>query len=192
MLEVDLTRSILLTARTTALQHAVILAVRQLYNGYHTITGTAAMYALIAPWRRLDADPPGTLVTVLDAVPSGDIPETPITPTPTVVTRYLLASEDDVFSTPEVIEHSETETALQIPAGTVPAGERRFMAYGRPATLGDYDHVYFYPVGHANTLNQIGAWQQGPNLTIAGVSVRLLRARVSYSDVANGSIVEAG
>ena len=67
LLEVDLTRSITLTARTTALRHAVVLACRQLYDGYHTITGTAAMYALIWPWRRLDADPPGTLVTVSDA-----------------------------------------------------------------------------------------------------------------------------
>ena len=161
MLEVDLTRSITLTTRTTALRQAVILATRQFYDGEKTIRATAAMYALIYPWRRLDADPPGTLVTVLDAVPSGDIPETPITPTPTVVTRYLLASEDDVFTAPEVIEHSETETALQIPAGTVPAGERRYIAYGRPATLGDYDHVYFYPVGHANTLTKSAPGSRG-------------------------------
>ena len=191
MLEVDLTRSILLTVRTTALRHAVVLTVRQLYNGYHTITGTAAMYALIAPWRRLDADPPGTLVTVLDAAPSGDTPETPITPTPTVVTRYLLASTDDVFSAHEVIEHSDTETALTIPAGTIPAGERRFIAYGRPASMGDYDHVYFYPAGHENTRSQLGGWQQGPNIDIAGVSVRLLRTRGGYADNANTRIVDA-
>ena len=66
MLEVDLTRSITLTARTVALKQAVILACRAFYDAEPMIKPTAAMYALIFPWRRLDADPPGTLVTVLD------------------------------------------------------------------------------------------------------------------------------
>ena len=80
LLEVDLTRSITLTARTTALRQAVILACRQLYDGYHTITGTAAMYALIWPWRRLDADPPGTLTTVNPGDVAVSTPDTPLTP----------------------------------------------------------------------------------------------------------------
>lgn len=35
-----------------ALQAAVILVVRQLYDGYREIRPTEAFYALIAPWRR--------------------------------------------------------------------------------------------------------------------------------------------
>ena len=35
-----------------ALKQAVILCVREFYNGYAEIRPTAAFYALIAPWRR--------------------------------------------------------------------------------------------------------------------------------------------
>ena len=35
-----------------ALTQAVILCVREFYNGYAEIRPTAAFYALIAPWRR--------------------------------------------------------------------------------------------------------------------------------------------
>ena len=35
-----------------ALRQAVILCVRQFYDGYAEIRPTAAFYALIAPWRR--------------------------------------------------------------------------------------------------------------------------------------------
>lgn len=198
LFEIDLVRSLELTSHTQALVDACVLAVRALYDGQPLIQPTASMYALMWPWRRLDADPPGSLVTVHDGspapTPGGDIPETPITPpTPTTpTTYYLLASVDSTFTAPEVIVHSTTETALAIPAGTIPTGEQRYIAYGRPASLGAYAHAYFYPAGHRNTLNVLGAFEQGPNLTISGVAIRLLRGRAAYHDNANTRILEAG
>ena len=180
MLEVDLTRSITLTTRTTALQHAVILAVRQLYNGYHTITGTAAMYALIAPWRRLDADPPGTLVTVIDEAPTG-----------AGGPFYLLASEDSTFSQFEVVA-SDAQRALEIPAGTIPDGEERYIAYGVPVTEGEPDYLYHYRAGARSTQNFINAFEAAPNLDIIGVRHRLVRSRVQWASSANGLVLEAG
>ena len=188
----DLTRSITLTARTVALKQAVILACRAFYDAEPMIRPTASMYALIAPWRRLDADAPGTLVTVLDEAPTGDVPETPLTPTVATVTRHLLASTDDTFAITEVVLTDATgSVALKIPAGTVPAGERRYIAYWESGRTAAYDHVYLYPEGHRDTQTQLAGWQDGPNLTIAGLSGRLLRTRGSYTDVANGLIVEA-
>jgi hypothetical protein len=124
LLEVDLTRSITLTARTTALRQAVILACRQLYDGYHTITATAAMYALIWPWRRLDADPPGTLTTVNPGDVAVSTPETPLTPStpgtpiPGVpTTRYFGWSLDQTIENGDLAD-AETSNSN---SGTLPA-----------------------------------------------------------------------
>ena len=64
VLEVDLTRALEITPQTQTLRQAVILCCRTLYDQEPLIKPTAAMYALIGPWRRMDADPPSTLVTV--------------------------------------------------------------------------------------------------------------------------------
>lgn len=201
MLEVDLTRSITLTAQTMSLKQAVVLCCRMLYAGEPLIKPTAAMYALIFPWRRLDADPPGTLVTVQDAIPSGDIPETPLTPadedetplTPAVTphTNYLLASVNDVFTAPEVVA-SGTSNALEVPAGTVPAGERRYFAYARLNSQGAYRYIYLYPAGHRDPQSQLAGFIDDGSVTeIDNAEQRLLRSRVTYGENANGTVFEA-
>ena len=44
------------------------------------------------------------------------------------------------------------DAGLVIPgAPTWPAGERRFIAYGRPESMGDFGYVYYYPAGNRNT-----------------------------------------
>lgn len=192
LFEVDLTRSITLTAQTLALKQAVILACRAFYDAEPMIKPTAAMFALIDPWRRMDADPPGTLVTVIDG--AGATSETsliPSTPVMTVHTNYLLASEDDSFQAAEVVA-SGTHNDLTIPAGTVPTGETRYFAFGRLRTLGAYRYVYLYPAGHRDAQSQIAGWDDGATLEISSVEQRLLQTKVAYSDVANGSVVEAG
>ena len=141
LLEVDLTRSITLTTRTTALRHAVVLAVRQLYDGYHTITGNAAMYALIAPWRRLDADPPGTLTTVNPGDVAVGTPETPLTPStpgtpiPGVpTTRYFGWSLDQTIETADL---ADAETA-DSNTGVLPATTETlaYVWYAVPESAG--------------------------------------------------------
>ena len=54
LLAVEVKRQLILDAKTDALKRAVILGVRQSYDGHHEIKPTAAVYALIAPFRRYD------------------------------------------------------------------------------------------------------------------------------------------
>ena len=179
MLEVDLTRSILLTPRTVALRQAVILCARALYDAEPMIKPTASMYALIFPWRRLDADPPGTLVTVLDEEPSATGP------------FYLLASEDETFSQLEVVA-SGVQRAVAIPPNTIPPGGTRYIAYALPATEPEPDYVYYYLAGARDEQNHINAFEHADNLDIAGVRHRIIRTRGAWRDTANGRVIEAG
>ncbi len=52
--KIQLTRGLDLTDASPALKQAIILCVRQFYDGYREIRPTEAFYALIAPWRRYD------------------------------------------------------------------------------------------------------------------------------------------
>ena len=54
MLVVEVVRGIDIDASNQALKQAVILAVRQFYDGYREIRPTEAFFALIAPFRRYD------------------------------------------------------------------------------------------------------------------------------------------
>ena len=127
--------------------------------------------------------------TGLGSAGSDDVPETPIT---TTTTRYLLASEDDTFTAPEVIlTDTSGDTALQIPSDAIPDGETRFIAYARPASLGDYVTVYFYPDGHPSTRDVLAGYDIGPDLDLAGVSCRLLRSKGAYRDNANTRLIDA-
>ena len=54
LLAVQVKRGLAIDATTKALKQAVILCVRQFYDGYREIRPTEAFYALIAPWRRYD------------------------------------------------------------------------------------------------------------------------------------------
>ena len=54
LLALKVKRGLELSAQTKALKQAVILCVRQFYDGYREIRPTEAFYALIAPFRRYD------------------------------------------------------------------------------------------------------------------------------------------
>ena len=122
----------------------------------------------------------------------GEVPETPVTPPTPTVTRYLLVSTDATFTALEVVvTDTSGDTDLQVPSDAIPAGETRFLAYARPASLGDYVSVYYYPDGHANTRDVLAGYNIGPDIDIAGVSCRLLRSKGAYRDTANDRIMDA-
>ena len=119
----------------------------------------------------------------------GDVPDVPVV---TTATRYLLASTDDTFTAHEVVlTDTSGDTALQVPAGTIPDGEERYIAYARPASLGDYQTVFWYPPGSVSTRNVIRAYNVGPDIDIAGVSCRLCRSKGDLRDTANERIFDA-
>lgn len=51
VMEIDVKRGLDIDVATEALRQAVILCVRQFYDGYREIRPTEAFFALIAPWR---------------------------------------------------------------------------------------------------------------------------------------------
>lgn len=132
------------------------------------------------------------LIVEGEAGESGATPETPLTPAVTRHTNYLLASVNDVFTAPEVIA-SGTNSALEVPAGTVPAGERRYFAYARLNSEGAYSYIYLYPAGHRDPQSQLAGFLDDGSVTeIDSVEQRLLRSRVTYGENANGTVFEAG
>ena len=77
-----------------ALRSAVVLCVRQLYDGYREIRPTEAFWAMIEPWRDY-----GSLT--VEGFDPGDIaiPEIPIDPATGDHTRYFGWSDDRVIET---------------------------------------------------------------------------------------------
>ncbi len=51
LFRLEVARGLEMTEQTMALRQAIVLCVRQLYDGYGEIRPTAAFYALIQPWR---------------------------------------------------------------------------------------------------------------------------------------------
>ena len=86
------------------------------------------------------------------------------------------------------------DAGLVIPgAPTWPAGERRYVAYGRPASEGDFTYVYYYPAGNRNTNSQFGAWMQAvATIVLGGEPHNILISRGALRDTARGRVVEAG
>ena len=77
-----------------ALRSAVVLCVRQLYDGYREIRPTEAFYALIDPWRDHGS------LTLVGFEPTGiAVPEVPIDPVISDHTRYFGWSDDRVIET---------------------------------------------------------------------------------------------
>ena len=86
------------------------------------------------------------------------------------------------------------DAGLVIPgAPNWPAGERRFIAYGRPESMGDFTFVYYYPAGNRNTNSQLGAWLQAVStIVLGGEPHNILISRGALRDSARGRVVEAG
>ena len=89
---------------------------------------------------------------------------------------------------------SGMDAGLVIPgAPTWPAGDRRFVAYGRPESMGDFTFVYYYPAGNRNTNSQLGAWMQAVStIVLGGEPHNILISRGALRDTARGRVVEAG
>ena len=54
LFELQVVRGIDIDDETEALKQALVLLVRQLYDGFHEFTATNAVMALIAPWRKFN------------------------------------------------------------------------------------------------------------------------------------------
>ena len=134
-------------------------------------------------------DPDHIQVRIQPPLPSTAPRSVEVDAPPAPTEYHLLAGTDNAFSADEVIATGLTNV-LQIPAGTVPQGETRWFAFARPADLGPYTFAGINP-GPNPTLNQINAWETGPELVIDGINCLLLQARIAYAANANGIYIKA-
>ena len=125
----------------------------------------------------------------INSTGGGGDPVEPLEP-PTTYTYYLGISEDDVF---DVAEFTVSGNSVPLVVPTIPDGERRFVAYAKPASLGNFTYIYIYPSGNRATFNQIMGWNQlADTVMLGGVECYVLISSVSQGDVLSGFIVEAG
>ena len=169
-----------------AIVQACVSILRQLYDGVQDIRPTATLRALLAPFHLYNTggDGYGTDISsdddYVDLTPAGTTPVTP--------TNYLALRAADAIFIPSDFTVSGTTDALAIPAGN------GYVAYARPASAGDFTHVYVYPSGVANTQNQINAWEQlAHDLVIGGIVCRVIHSLTVQHGLPGLTIeVEAG
>ena len=85
-------------------------------------------------------------------------------------------------------------TALVVPGSPDwPDAMRRFVAYARPTSMGDFTYVYYYPAGAPNDNSQFNAWDQAvATVELGGEDHNVLVSKGAFRDTARGRVVEAG
>ena len=108
---------------------------------------------------------------------------------------WLGISEDASFAPSEFIAAADLDVldhGLVVPADAWPAGERRFVAYARAASRGDFSFVHVASRQIASNVNQILGWDQGGPIDLDGLSCLFLRTRGALNDQTRGLVIEAG
>lgn len=110
-----------------------------------------------------------------------------------VHTNYLGIKATNVF-VPADFTVDAVQTALTVPiAPDWPDGARRYVAYARPTSMGDFSYVYYYAAGSPNQNSQFGAWEQAvATVVLGGEDHNVLVSRGAFRDTARGRVVEAG
>ena len=114
--------------------------------------------------------------------------------TPVVVhTNFLGIKATDDFVIADFTV-SSVAPGQQIPVSpTWPDGARRYVAFARPTSEGDFTYVYYYPLGNRNTNNQLTAWEQlADTIELGGEDHNVIVSRGALRDSARGRVVEAG
>ena len=129
---------------------------------------------------------------VLDAIVENMQIEGGIPIPPGVYTSHLGISPDTDFTEAEFTISDDTPV-LVLPANSWAAGERRYLAYLKPADRGVFSHVYYYPPGNRSTINRLGtSWlAQAGVIAIAGIDYNWVRTRVAFAAPSSARAVEA-
>ena len=101
-------------------------------------------------------------------------------PTRTTAGTYWLGiSEDATITAAELTVSSDSQYALVVPS--IAQGQRRYIAYARPASEGAFTYVYYYVQGDRDTTNRINAWQPVSGVvTKDGVDLTVIITRAAY------------
>ena len=168
------------------LRQALILGVRQLYEGHDEIRPTHAMLIIADPFRSYAIDPDEALGEFIHVVSPG-IPETPVapatpvTPTPGAL-RYLAISPDNMFDASEFTDAltgvSSQFRTLRVPAY---ANVERFLGFAVPDAEPDITDITTGGFDVFMAFERISG-----TITIQGVDYKVWRSRVIQNDRASG------
>ena len=168
------------------LRQAVILAVRQLYEGHDEIRPNHAMYALMNPFRRYTLAPDEAVGVFSNVVPPTQT-ETPLTPsvppvTPGQNTHYVAISTDNVFTSAEftgaLTGGSSVSRRLRIPAYS---GSSRYIGFAVPDSEPDIVAIETGGFDVTNAFERVTG-----TITIQSVLYKVWRSRVIQNDRASG------
>ena len=109
----------------------------------------------------------------------------------TVRSRYLLVNTEGTFSSSKVLPVVATGKEYTVPADTIPAGETRFLAVGRP--ISELDGADFVGVTYPPLVSpQIDDWINVTHtVTVGGTELNLIRTRIGAGVEFNGRTIEA-
>ena len=103
------------------------------------------------------------------------------------VPRYAAVSINSDFTAAEFLAGSTSRTrSLTVPAW--PDGQTRYVAVAYPETEGDLDSVTY----DASDNNQVGAWEQLADVTIAAVDCHVYRLYGQAYDAFRGTVINLG
>ena len=168
------------------LRQAVILAVRQLYEGHDEIRPDHAMYALMNPFRRYTLAPNEAVGLFSNVVPPTQT-ETPLTPsvppvTPGQNTHYVAISTDNVFTSAEFTDAltggSSVSRRLRIPAYS---GSSMYIGFAVPDSEPDIASIETGGFDVTNAFERVTG-----TITIQSELYKVWRSRVIQNDRASG------
>ena len=136
----------------------------------------------------------GRIIYAAPSVGASSVEEIPIevrNRVSTVRSRYLFVNTEGTFSSSKVLPVVAAGTEYTVPADTIPAGETRFLAVGRP--IGEMDGADFVTVTYPPLVTpRIDDWiNVGHTVTIGGTELNLIRTRAAVGPVFNERTIEA-
>ena len=94
-------------------------------------------------------------------------------------TVWAGVSQDREVTAAELTVSSDTTHALSVPM--VPAGMRRFLIFGKPATEPDFTTALWYPPNARSDNNQFNAFEQlAGTVTKNGVELKVIVSRIAF------------
>ena len=127
-------------------------------------------------------------------------PETPLDPAAPVTPvmpdhSWLGISETDTPSASDfTVEGGDNQTALEIPIGDIPSGERRYIVYAKPHDEGAFTRAYYYQTGSPHTINTFGTQfvEGSGTIDLDGTSHIWIRSRIALRRPSSARTLDAG
>lgn len=115
-----------------------------------------------------------------------------VAPPVAAATYWIGLTPDATVTSDELTDSTMARTSHILTVPDIPTGQMRHVIISRPASLGAFTYVYYYPANHRDITNGIGGWMSVPNVVKDGIEQVVLISRAILADTASGRIIEAG